>query len=215
MLHAVGLAWAARIRGEDRVAATYFGDGATSEGDFHEAMNFASVFGTGTVFICQNNGYAISMPVSGQTASETIAQKAVGYGMEGVLVDGNDVFAVLAATEEAVRRARTGQGPTLIEALTYRVGPHTTSDDPARYRTGDEEAAWRDLDPIERVRRYLVAEEAWDEEWEAQTLATATGEIEAAVEWAESLPAEERPEVFDAMFERLTPDLTQQRDGVE
>jgi len=178
-------------------------------------MNFASVFGTGTVFICQNNGYAISMPVSGQTASETIAQKAVGYGMEGVLVDGNDVFAVLAATEEAVRRARTGQGPTLIEALTYRVGPHTTSDDPARYRTGDEEAAWRDLDPIERVRRYLVAEEAWDEEWEAQTLATATGEIEAAVEWAESLPAEERPEVFDAMFERLTPDLTQQRDGVE
>ncbi|MFZ0492522.1 MAG: pyruvate dehydrogenase (acetyl-transferring) E1 component subunit alpha [Acidimicrobiia bacterium] len=214
MLHAVGLAWAARIRGEDRIAITYFGDGATSEGDFHEAMNFASVYRTGTVFVCQNNGYAISMPVSGQTASATISQKALAYGMEGVRVDGNDLFAVLAATNAAAGKARTGRGPTLIEAVTYRVGPHTTTDDPGRYRTGGEEAMWRDLDPVERVRRYLVAESAWDAEWEAQVLAEATGDIETAVRRAESLPAADGLEIFEAMFERLTPDLARQQGDV-
>jgi len=214
MLHAVGLAWAARIRGEDRIAITYFGDGATSEGDFHEAMNFASVYRTGTVFVCQNNGYAISMPVSGQTASATIVQKAFAYGMEGVRVDGNDLFAVFAAADAAATKARSGQGPTLVEAVTYRVGPHTTTDDPGRYRSGEEEATWRDLDPVERVRRYLVAEGAWDAEWEAGVLTEATDDIETAVRHAESLPAANGPEIFEAMFERLTPDLTRQQDDV-
>lgn len=214
MLHAVGLAWAARLKGEDRVAATYFGDGATSEGDFHEAMNFASVFRTGTVFICQNNGYAISMPVSSQTASETIAQKAVAYGMEGIRVDGNDLLAVYSATEAAVAKARAGGGPTLIEAVTYRVGPHTTTDDPGRYRSEQEADEWRHLDPIERVRRYLQAEGAWEEVWETGVVATATEEIETAVERAEGLPAVGAPAIFDAMFEQPTPDLAHQKDGL-
>ncbi|HDH03522.1 MAG TPA: pyruvate dehydrogenase (acetyl-transferring) E1 component subunit alpha, partial [Actinobacteria bacterium] len=143
MLHAVGLAWAAKLQGSDTAAVTYFGDGATSEGDFHEAMNFASVYNTGTVFLCQNNGYAISMPTDRQSASETIAQKAAAYGMRGVLVDGNDLLAMYEATSVALARARDGLGPTLIEALTYRIGPHTTNDDPSRYRPRTEEEAWR------------------------------------------------------------------------
>ena len=155
MIHAVGLGWAERLLGSDRVAITYFGDGATSEGDFHEAMNFAAVFGTPTVFVCENNGWAISMPRSHQTSSETIAEKAGAYGMPGVLVDGNDLLAMVAVTREAVARARGGAGPTLIEALTYRMGPHTTTDDAARYRPGDDVEEWRTRDPIDRVRRYL------------------------------------------------------------
>src|SRR5262245_60565509 len=127
MIHAAGLAWAEQLRGSDRVAITYFGDGATSEGDFHEAMNFAGVYRLPVVFLCENNQYAISLRRDRQTAAETIASKAVGYGMPGVLVDGNDLFAVREATGEAVDRARSGDGPTLIEALTYRLGPHTTS----------------------------------------------------------------------------------------
>jgi pyruvate dehydrogenase E1 component alpha subunit len=210
MLHAVGLSWAARLRGEDRVAITYFGDGATSEGDFHEAMNFASVYRTGTVFLCENNGYAISMPVSGQSGSETIAQKADAYGMEGIRVDGNDVFAVYAATEMAVTRAASGDGPTLIEAVTYRVGPHTTTDDPDRYRTTEEERRWRDLDPLERVRRYLASRDEWNPVWEQGLLEAATAQIEDAVARAESLPEAGVDDMFEAMFAQPTPDLARQ-----
>src|SRR3972149_6503722 len=134
MLHAVGLGWAERLRGTDRVAITYFGDGATSEGDFHEAMNFAGVFATPTVFLCENNGWAISMPRERQTSSETIAEKACGYGRPGVPVVGEELLAMVAVTRDAVDRARRGEGPTLIEALTYRTGPPTTTDDAGRYR---------------------------------------------------------------------------------
>ena len=130
MVHAVGLAWASKNFKDGRVALTYFGDGATSEGDFHEAMNFAAVFQAPCVFFCQNNGWAISLPRELQTRSETIAQKAIAYGMPGFQVDGNDLFAVYQMTREAVDRARSGGGPTLIEAVTYRIGPHTTADDP-------------------------------------------------------------------------------------
>jgi len=133
MLHAVGISWAAKMRKEKDVAATYFGDGATSEGDFHEALNFAGVYKTPTIFICQNNQYAISVPRNIQTAAETLAQKAIAYGVPGVLVDGNDLFAMYAVTKEAVDRARRGEGPTLIEAHTYRFGDHTTSDDASKY----------------------------------------------------------------------------------
>ena len=142
MIHAVGLAWAEKLKGSDRIALTSFGDGATSEGDFHEAMNFAAVYETPTIFLCQNNGYAISYPTSEQTKSETIAGKAEGYGMPGIRVDGNDVVGVLVAVREAARRARSGEGPSLIEAVTYRLGPHTTADDPTRYRDDDEGASW-------------------------------------------------------------------------
>jgi pyruvate dehydrogenase E1 component alpha subunit len=211
MLHAVGLAWAERLQGSDRIAITYFGDGATSEGDFHEAMNFAGVFQTGTVFVCQNNQYAISLSRQRQTASETIAGKANGYGVPGVLVDGNDLFAMYQATTEAVVRARDGRGATLIEALTYRLGPHTTSDDPSRYREAAEVDEWRAKDPIDRVRRYLVAQDAWDEAWEAGIAAEAHDEIDRAVDEAEALPALAPAEIFEAMYADMTPELAEQQ----
>ena len=211
MVHAVGLAWAARLQGSDRIAITYFGDGATSEGDFHEAMNFAGVFRTGTVFVCQNNQYAISLSRRQQTASETIAEKADGYGVPGVLVDGNDLFAMYQATSEAVARAREGRGATLIEALTYRLGPHTTSDDPSRYRDAAEVEAWRLKDPLDRVRKYLTAEGAWDEEWETRVTTEAHDEIDRAVAEAEALAALAPEEIFAAMYAEPTPELIEQK----
>jgi len=211
MLHAVGLAWAAPLQGSDRIAITYFGDGATSEGDFHEAMNLAGVYRTGTVFVCQNNQYAISLARHQQTASQTIAGKADAYGVPGVLVDGNDLLAMFRATSEAVARARDGRGPTLIEALTYRLGPHTTSDDPSRYRDSDEVEAWRAKDPLDRIRRYLSAEGAWDEEWETHIAAEAHDEIDRAVAEAEALPPLAPGEIFESMFAEMTPELAEQQ----
>ncbi|MDP8958146.1 MAG: pyruvate dehydrogenase (acetyl-transferring) E1 component subunit alpha [Actinomycetota bacterium] len=211
MLHAVGLAWAARLRGEDRIAITYFGDGATSEGDFHEAMNFAAVFCTPTVFLCQNNGYAISLPRERQTTSATIAQKAEAYGLPGLLVDGNDLFAVYQATREAVARARGGEGPSLIEALTYRVGPHTTTDDPRRYRSEEEEEYWRRRDPLERVRRYLAEHQGWDEAWQKELEEEESAAVAQAVEAAEARPALGPGQIFEAMFAEMTPQLRRQQ----
>jgi pyruvate dehydrogenase E1 component alpha subunit len=211
MLHAVGLAWAEKFRGSDRVALTSFGDGATSEGDFHEAMNFAGVYQTPVVFLCQNNQYAISLRRDSQTAGSTIAGKAEGYGIPGVLVDGNDLFAVFSVTSEAVRRARSGGGPTLIEALTYRLGPHTTSDDPRRYRSEEEEAEWRERDPVLRLRRYLAAVGEWTEEWQRSIETEESAAIEAAVEEAESLPPQDPEEMFRSMFAEMTPQLREQQ----
>ena len=210
MLHAVGLAWASKLKGESKVAITYFGDGATSEGDFHEAMNFAAVYETPTVFLCQNNGYAISFPRHRQTRSETIAQKADAYGMPGILVDGNDVLATYEVTKVAVDRARAGDGPSLIEALTYRAAPHTTNDDPHRYRSADEEASWEERDPIERVRLYLEGEEAWDPDWQAEIEKVTVEELEAAVAEAESLERQDHRSMFDAMFAEATGPLERQ-----
>jgi pyruvate dehydrogenase E1 component alpha subunit len=215
MVHAVGLAWAERLRSSSRIAITYFGDGATSEGDFHEAMNFAGVLGVGCVFVCQNNGWAISLPREAQTASETIAQKAVAYGMPGIHVDGNDVFAMYQATREAVDRARDGGGPTLIEAVTYRIGPHSTSDDPRRYRSDDDVDDWRQRDPLERVRRYLEQHGRWTREWQDQMEEEGSQEIERAVSAAEALPAFSAGEIFDGMFAELPPYLAEQRAEAE
>jgi pyruvate dehydrogenase E1 component alpha subunit len=211
MVHAVGLAWAEKLHGSGRIALTYFGDGATSEGDFHEAMNFAAVFGVGVVFLCQNNGWAISMPRSAQTASETIAQKAVAYGMPGVQVDGNDLMAVYQATREAADRARAGGGPTLIEAVTYRIGPHTTADEPGRYRESGEPGDWAGRDPIERVRRYLAEWGRWEARTQSDAEERATREIERAVELAEGLPAITTDDVFGYMFAQMPPHLEDQR----
>src|SRR5207247_2136170 len=161
--HAVGAAWAAKIRKDDVVSLAYFGDGATSEGDFHSGMNFAGVFKTPTIFFCKNNQWAISVPIARQTASKTIAQKAQAYGFEGVRVDGNDLLAVYAATKAAADKARAGGGPTLIEALTYRMGPHSSSDDPTRYRATEEVDRWREKDPIDRMRKYLELKGLWSE----------------------------------------------------
>ena len=142
MVHAVGIGYGMKYRGEKSVAATFFGDGATSQGDFHEAMNFASVYQTPVIFICQNNHWAISLPRSRQTHSKTLAQKAIAYDMPGIQVDGNDVLAVYSAAKDAADRARNGGGPTLIEMLTYRLSMHTTADDPKKYRTEEEVAEW-------------------------------------------------------------------------
>ncbi len=215
MVHAVGLAWASKIKGENRVALTYFGDGATSEGDFHEAMNFAAVFDAPCIFFCQNNGWAISLPREEQTRSETIAQKAIAYGMPGVQIDGNDLLGVYATTRQAVERARAGGGPTLIEAVTYRVGPHTTADDPGRYRDAKITEDWRKRDPLERVRLYLSEREEWTQEWQDQVEEEAAREIDRAIELAEGLAPFTAGDTFDAMYAELTPALLAQRSEAE
>ena len=155
MPHAVGLAYGAQYRGDDAVVMAYCGDGATSEGDFHEALNFAGVWSVPIVFVVQNNQWAISVPLKKQTHSATIAQKALAYGFPGIQVDGNDVLATYAASRDAVARARAGEGPTLIECVTYRLGVHTTADDPTKYRSQEEVAAWERKDPLTRFTAYL------------------------------------------------------------
>ncbi len=211
MIHAVGIGWAERHQRSDRIAMTFFGDGATSEGDFHEAMNFAGVFQTPVVFVCQNNQYAISTPRHRQTASETIAQKADAYGIPGRQVDGNDLLAVRSASDEAVARARDGDGPTLIEAVTFRVGAHTTADDPGRYRDRAEEDEWRGRDPIDRVRRYLEGAGEWTAEWQLELEEEAAAEIEAAIAEAEALDPLEAADLFAGMFATPTVQLERQR----
>ena len=194
--HAVGYSYMTKLRGEDTVTVTYFGDGATSEVDFHSGMNFAGVWKTPTVFICANNLYAISVPYEKQTASETIAQKAEAYGFEGILVDGMDPIAMYLATQEAVQRARGGGGPTLIEALTYRYGPHATADDPTLYRSDEEVEAWRGKDAIERLRLYLENRGEWDERVGEKVAMEITDSVDAAVA---SLEAEAMPGRDDAV----------------
>ncbi len=161
--HATGIAWASRLKGEDKVSMVYFGDGSTSEGDFHEGLNFAGVFDAPVVFLNQNNQWAISVPRERQTRSETIAQKALAYGIDGIQVDGNDILGVYHVTQQAVERARREHKPRMIEALTYRMGMHTTADDPTKYRTEDEVDPWRKKDPINRFQIYLEDRGVLDE----------------------------------------------------
>ena len=209
-LHAVGVGWAAKIRGDKIVTVAYFGDGATSEGDFHEAMNFAGVFKTPTLFFCQNNQYAISVPRSLQTASKTLAQKAIAYGFDGIQVDGNDLFAVFAATREAVEKARAGEGPVLIEGVTFRFGPHTTADDPTKYRTEKEIEPWKPLDPLVRLRFYLKEKGLWKEEVDQRITEEAQKEIDQAVKDAESVPVPEVEDIFRYVYSEMTPQLKEQ-----
>lgn len=157
--HAVGIGYAMRYRATDQVAMVFFGDGATSQGDFHEALHFAGVFRTPTVFVCQNNQWAISVPRSQQTHAKTLAQEGIGHGIPGIQVDGNDILAVFVAAQEAVERARAGDGPTLIECVTYRLSLHTTADDPTRYRSEEEVEKWEARDPIPRFQKYLKDKE--------------------------------------------------------
>ncbi len=210
MLHAVGIAWAMKAAGEDSAVLTVFGEGATSEGDFSEAMNMAGVFQVPVVFLCQNNQYAISVPYTRQTASPTVAQKALAYGMFGVQVDGNDVFAVYRAVSDALERARTGHEPTLIEAYTYRVTDHTTSDDARRYREDEEVDVWRQRDPIERLARYMRAAELIDEAMEAEVLAEADRQVAEAVAAFEALAPPGPEEIFAHVFAEKTPQLIEQ-----
>lgn len=210
LLHAVGFAHAARMRGEDTVVLALCGDGATSEGDFHEALNFAAVFHLPVVFLVQNNGYAISVPLSRQTAAPSLAHKGVGYGMRGRLVDGNDLAALLAVLGEAVEEAREGGGPTLVEAVTYRVKSHTNADDATRYRAQDEVEPWLARDPLLRLRTWLTERGALTEGDDAEAHAHAervAAELRAAI----MRDAEPHPEdLFAHVYATPTPQLREQ-----
>ena len=210
-LHAAGIANAARLSGDPVVALTYFGDGATSEGDPHEAMNFAAVFGAPCVFFVQNNGFAISVPLARQTKAPSLAHKAVGYGMPGYRVDGNDVLAVHAATRRAVEQARRGEGPSLVEAVTYRIEAHTTADDPLRYRDAGDVAVWEQRDPLLRFERYLAAAGLLDPAWRAEVAAEAEALAER-VRTELSRPARVDPlELFAHVYAEPPPHLAEQR----
>jgi len=206
--HAVGAAMAARYRGDPVAAVAYFGDGGTSKGDFHEGFNIAGVFRLPVVFICQNNQWAISMPRSRQTASDTLAQKAIAYGIEGIQVDGNDVFAVYSATRQALERARGGGGPTFIECFTYRISHHTTADDADRYRSSAEVEEWKHRDPLERLRRFLEKRGDWSKDYQSELEKRTRETIDQAVRDAESAPPPERSEIFRTVFESCTPRQT-------
>jgi pyruvate dehydrogenase E1 component alpha subunit/2-oxoisovalerate dehydrogenase E1 component alpha subunit len=211
---AVGAAMAMRIRGSRQVVLAYMGDGATSEGDFHCGMNFAAVFRAPVVLLCQNNGWAISVPVSMQTASETIAVKARAYGMPGVRVDGNDLLAVLAATRAAVERARSGEGPTFVELVTYRRLGHSSSDDPSRYRDEAEVAEWEKRDPLARFRRHLERRRLWGDREEEGAVAEIGEEIARAVKEAEAAPEPPLESLVEHVFEGVPASLRAQLEAV-
>ncbi len=205
--HAVGAAWAAKLQGEKICTISYFGDGATSEGDVHEAMNFAGVFQVPTIFFCQNNHYAISVPRKKQTASRTIAQKAIAYGFPGIQVDGNDLFACYAATREARERAVSGGGPTFIEAVTYRFGPHTTADDPTKYREDAELQEWKKLDPMLRLQKYLGGKGLWNEEVEKKFKTEGENLTNDAIRDAEGVPPPDPGEMFQYVYAEMPENL--------
>jgi pyruvate dehydrogenase E1 component alpha subunit len=214
MLHAVGIGWAARYRKKDKVVLTFFGDGATSEGDFHEAMNFAAVFQAPVIFLCQNNQWAISLPRQKQTRARTIAQKAVAYGMPGIQVDGNDILAVYRAVEEAVDRARSGQGPTLVECVTYRMMMHTTADDPRRYRTDEELEGWKTKDPITRFETYLRRKKLLTKKKIEHIAEEVRDQIQTAVDNAEAqMKTMGDPlDMFDHAYAEMPPHLAAQKE---
>lgn len=212
LVHAMGVAWAAKIRGDDAVAVGYAGDGGTSPGDFHEALNFAAVYNVGSIFFIQNNRYAISVPIAKQMKNQTIAQRALGYDIPGVRVDGQDVLAVLTVMHEAIARARSGGGPTLVEALTYRYGPHTTSDDPKRYRKQEEVEAWQQADPILKFRAYLERKGLWHQGWEDELTAWAREEVNTAAAAAEAMGRPRWEDMFDHLYAELPPLLREQKE---
>jgi pyruvate dehydrogenase E1 component alpha subunit len=215
--HAVGIGYAIKKARKDEVVMVFFGDGATSEGDFHEALNFAGVFDLPVVFVCQNNQWAISLPRDEQTASKSIAQKAAAYGLPGLQVDGNDILACRVAGIEAVERARSGQGPTLLELCTYRLSVHTTADDPHKYRSEEEEEAWIARDPLPRFQRYLLGKGILDddaiEELESQIESQITGIWEDAKEEMEVL-AKDPAHIFEHVYEEMPAHLRRQRDSM-
>lgn len=212
--HAVGLGWGLRHQGSDGVVCAYFGDGASSEGDAHEAMNLAGVRRAPVVFLLKNNGWAISTPVSDQTAAGSFALRAAGYGFGGVLVDGNDLLAVHDACREAVARARTGEGPTLIEARTWRLGPHNTADDPTRYVDPAELDERRLADPLPRFEAFLRARGVVDEAAVAALRAEVDAEIDAAIAEAEGGEQPGPAQLFDHVYADPPARVREQREGV-
>jgi pyruvate dehydrogenase E1 component alpha subunit len=209
---ATGIGYALKYRGEKAAAVCLFGDGATSQGDFHEALNFASVWQAPVVFVCQNNQWAISVPRSKQTHSRTLAQKAIAYDMPGIQVDGNDILSVYAATKEALQRAYEGQGPTLIEAMTYRLMMHTTADDPTKYRSEEEAQSWWAKEPLIRFRKVLENKGIWDEAKDADLRQQVENEVKAAVDEFESRRDFKPDAPFDHVFGTRHAVIDQQRE---
>ncbi|HEX4216224.1 MAG TPA: thiamine pyrophosphate-dependent enzyme [Candidatus Dormibacteraeota bacterium] len=197
---AAGLAWGLRLQGLDAVVVVYFGEGASSEGDFHEGMGIAGVTRAPVIFFLQNNQYAISTPRHSQSAAPSLAARGPGYGMPGHVVDGNDLLAVNAVTQAAVARARAGEGPTLIESQTYRMGPHNTSDNPARYEDPELRARWAALDPIDRVERYLVRVAGWDQSRRSELEGWAREEVERAHRVAMELGGNRPEYLFEHVY---------------
>ncbi|QYG95043.1 hypothetical protein HC251_23175 [Iamia sp. SCSIO 61187] len=200
--HAAGIAYAAKLRGEDKVVVSYFGEGATSKGDFHEALNFAGIHSLPCVFICENNGYAISVPMTQESAVDDVADRAHSYGFGGVIVDGNDPLDVYAATHQALRRARAGDGPTLIECKTYRIRAHTSDDDDRTYRTPEEVEAWRKKDPLRQFRQYLIEQRLLPEADEVAIEAEVKAEVDEAAKRAEAMPFLEASTATSMVFAR-------------
>lgn len=207
---AVGAAYAAKLRGEDTVCLTSFGDGGTSSLGFHSGMNFAGVWKAPVVFLCQNNGWAISCPIEEQTASDGFAVKAEGYGMPGVVVDGNDLLAVRKTVLEAVERARGGEGPTLVECKTFRMGGHSTSDDPSRYVPEEQRAEWEKKDPILRFERFLEASGLWKQDEKEKLYAEALAEMSAAATEAEAVGKPALETIFTDVYADLPEHLRRQ-----
>ncbi|MFQ3545908.1 pyruvate dehydrogenase (acetyl-transferring) E1 component subunit alpha [Halobacillus rhizosphaerae] len=208
---AAGVGLGLKKRGKNAVAITYTGDGGASQGDFYEGLNFAGAFKAQTIFVVQNNRFAISVPVEKQSAAQTIAQKAVAAGIEGIQVDGMDVLAVYAATKEARERAIDGEGPSLIETLTYRYGPHTLAgDDPTRYRTEDMDNEWEQKDPIVRFRTFLENKDLWSEEEENEVVEQAKKDVKAAIKEADNTPKQKVTDLISLMYEELPSNLQEQ-----
>jgi len=210
LLHATGIGYALKHKGAPGVAFGFTGDGGTSEGDFHEALNFAGVWKVPVVFVVQNNGYAISCPVSKQTAAESIAIKSVAYGIRGIQVDGNDLAACYRVMKHARDHAEAHHEPVLIEAMTYRAGAHTTSDDPGRYRTKEEEAAWQDKDPIHRLRTFLAAQDRRSEAEEEKLVEQYGKQVDAAFRDVENYPPYPLEDVFRYQYAEMPEDLKAQ-----
>jgi 2-oxoisovalerate dehydrogenase E1 component alpha subunit len=212
---AAGAARAVQVRGEkDTAVWAWFGDGGTSSNDFHAGLNFAGVWKSPVIFVCENNHWAISVPQDRQTASLTFADKAVAYGMHGVRVDGNDVLAVYEAAREARERALRGEGPTLVETVTFRMGPHSSSDDPKRYQAPELYEEWQRKDPLERYRRWLEERKLWTQGWEDGLKEEIQAAIAKAVEEAEATPLPEVETIFSDVYAELPRLLEEQRDGL-
>lgn len=212
LCHAAGIAWGAKIR-EDRLAVlSSSGDGSTSQGDFHESLNFAGVFALPVVFAIQNNHWAISVPVERQTATPTISQKAIAYNIEGVRVDGNDVFAVYLTVKRLLDQARSDYRPSLVELVTYRMDDHTTSDDAGRYRTEEMLAPWKARDPIDRMRKYLMANGGWDDEKETTLVTECTDQVEQAVHDFEAVEPPHPTDIFDHMYKDMPWHLREEKE---
>jgi pyruvate dehydrogenase E1 component alpha subunit/2-oxoisovalerate dehydrogenase E1 component alpha subunit len=212
---AVGAAWAMRARKTSAVSVGFLGDGATSQADFHSAMNFAGVWKVPCVLVCQNNHWSISVPAEKQTAARTFAVKARAYGVPGLRVDGNDLLAVWGVMRGALERARSGGGPTFVEAETYRMGPHSTSDDPSRYRSQDEVEAWAAKDPLARLRRHLVHQGVVSEASDAELESQLTAEIGAAVDEVEAMPPPDRESLLGDVYAQMPWHLREQLESLK